>query len=375
LSEQYSLIRDLTKLNRQSWNKLAGNQPMLQLEFLQLLTQTQCACEQTGWAPHFLVLERHGELAAAMPMYVKSHSRGEYVFDYAWARAFMQHGLEYYPKLLSAIPFTPVPGPRLLATSHEDRVKLAIAAQSIAQQNNLSSVHILFPNDDDRAALLEAGYMLRETVQFHWLNQDYASFEQFLASMNQKHRKKIRQDQKKVQNAGITFKWLSGSDINLADLSFFYQCYEKTYYEHGNPPYLSFDFFQQLHDAMPNSVMLVLAERANKPIACALNLKTPNRMYGRYWGSMEFIPGLHFETCYLQSIAYCIENGIEVFEGGAQGEHKLSRGLLPVKTWSAHWVGEPGFAKAIARFLDEETQAVDHYAQVLSTHSPFRKST
>ncbi|MCE7058342.1 GNAT family N-acetyltransferase, partial [Algoriphagus sp. AGSA1] len=172
MSEQYTLIRDLSKLNRQSWNKLAGNQPMLQLEFLQLLTQTRCACEQTGWAPHFLILERQGELAAAMPMYVKSHSRGEYVFDYAWARAFMQHGLEYYPKLLSAIPFTPVPGPRLLATSHEDRVKLAIAAQSITQQNNLSSVHVLFPNDDDRTALLEAGYMLRETVQFHWLNQD-----------------------------------------------------------------------------------------------------------------------------------------------------------------------------------------------------------
>jgi|TARA_R110000851_G_scaffold333531_2_gene514979 predicted N-acyltransferase len=375
LSEQYSLIRDLTKLNRESWNRLAGSQPMLQLEFLQLLTQTQCACDQTGWAPHFLVLERNGVLVAAMPMYVKTHSRGEYVFDYAWARAFMQHGLEYYPKLLSAVPFTPVPGPRLLAENQEDRIKLAIAAQSIAEQNNLSSVHVLFPNDEDRDALLEAGYMLRETVQFHWLNQGYTSFEHFLESMNQKNRKKIRQDQKKVDNAGITFKWLSGNEISPAALSFFYQCYENTYYEHGNPPYLSFEFFQRLHEEIPDSIMLVLAERAGQPVACALNLKTPSRLYGRYWGSMEFIPGLHFETCYLQSIAYCIEKGIESFEGGAQGEHKLSRGLLPVKTWSAHWVGEPGFAKAIARFLDEETQAIDHYAQTLSAHSPFRKNT
>lgn len=373
MSEQYSLIRDLTKLNRTRWNALAGDQPMLQLEFLDLLTQTRCACDNTGWAPHFLVLERDGELAAAMPMYVKTHSRGEYVFDYAWAQAFMQHGLDYYPKLLSAIPFTPVPGPRLLATNKEDRVKLAMAAQSIAQQNNLSSVHVLFPNDQDREALIEAGYMVRETVQFHWFNQNFESFDAFLGSMNQKHRKKIKQDQKKVQQAGITFEWLAGQNIDASALRFFYQCYEKTYFEHGNPPYLNFDFFHRLHLALPDSLMLVVAKRHGKPIACALNLKTGQRMFGRYWGSMEFIPGLHFETCYMQAIAYCIQHGIVAFEGGAQGEHKLSRGLIPVKTWSAHWVAEPGFAKAIARFLEEETQAVDHYAKVLSAHSPFRK--
>ena len=191
--------------------------------------------------------------------------------------------------------------------------------------------------------------------------------------MNQKHRKKIKQDQKKVQQAGITFEWLAGQNIDASALRFFYQCYEKTYFEHGNPPYLNFDFFHRLHLALPDSLMLVVAKRHGESIACALNLKTGQRMFGRYWGSMEFIPGLHFETCYMQAIAYCIQHGIVAFEGGAQGEHKLSRGLIPVKTWSAHWVAEPGFAKAIARFLEEETQAVDHYAKVLSAHSPFRK--
>lgn len=342
-------------------------------EFLLALDHTECATKATGWAPHYLLLHRGDKLEGAMPLYLKSHSRGEYVFDYAWASAFERHGLPYYPKLLSAIPFTPVPGPRLLAATHDDRVMLARKAIEMAQSNDISSLHILFPSDDDRAALTQAGFMFRENIQFHWFNQNYHNLDDFLSTLNQQKRKKIKQDRKKAVQANIHFRWLQGTEIDGPALDFFYRCYYQTYLEHGNAPYLSKDFFAELLRTMPESMALVLAEQHGNPIACALNLRSQTRLYGRYWGSMQFVPGLHFETCYMQAIEFCIEQGLDVFEGGAQGEHKLSRGMLPVQTSSAHWIQDQRYAHAIADFLSEETPAVTAYFNELQDHSPFKK--
>lgn len=374
MSETFSIFRDLRDIDAAQWNSLASNHPLVRHEFLLALDQTGCAAAKTGWAPHYLLLHRDGRLAGAMPLYLKSHSRGEYVFDTSWARAFMQHGLVYYPKLLASIPFTPVPGPRLLAASHDDRVLLARQAIELTRQNELSSLHILFPSHEDCEALRAAGFMFRENVQFHWHNRAYRDMDDFLASMSQQKRKKLKQDRKKTQAAGVAFRWLQGDGINAKALEFFYECYCRTYYEHGNPPYLNFDFFTQLHRTMAGSMVLVVAEQNNEPIACALNIRSADRLYGRYWGAVKFVSGLHFETCYMQAIEFCIRHGLHAFEGGAQGEHKLSRGMLPVKTFSAHWIRDQRYAQAIAAFLAQETAAIDDYVEVLEEHSPFKST-
>lgn len=346
---------------------------MLRHEFLLALQETGCASSETGWSPHFLALYRNGDLAAAMPLYLKYHSRGEYVFDMAWARAFAEHGLRYYPKLLSAVPFTPVPGPRLLARNHQDRVLLARQAIELTAQNELSSLHVLFPTDADMVALKEAGYMFRESIQFHWHNSNYQDMDDFLSRFNQKNRKKLRQDRRKAEQAGVSFRWITGGEMTDDLLEFFYTCYAKTYFEHGNPPYLSKEFFRRLVATIPKSLMFVMAYQDNSPIACALNMQSEDVLYGRYWGATRFISGLHFETCYMQAIEYCIARGIQRFEGGAQGEHKLSRGMMPVRTYSAHWIRDARYAHAIADFLERETAAIDDYAEVLEEHSPFKR--
>lgn len=369
----YTLTQQLQDIDAIQWNTLAGDQPFLQHAFLLALHETGCASKKTGWAPEYLLMHRDQVLVGAMPLYLKSHSRGEYVFDYAWANAFAEHGLAYYPKLVCAVPFTPVPGPRLLAANHADRVALARQAIEMAGQNGISSLHILFPCEADRVALSEAGYMFRENVQFHWFNNDYRDLDQFLASLNQQKRKKLKQDRKKTQQAGVRFRWLQGAQIDAEVLDFFYRCYQQTYLEHGNLPYLSQSFFQRLHADLPACMVIVLAERESVPIAAALNLRSVSTLFGRYWGSMEFISGLHFETCYLQGIEFCIAHGIQTFEGGAQGEHKLSRGMLPVRTCSAHWVADPRFAQAIQDYLTRETPAIGAYMDELEDHSPYRK--
>ena len=239
----------------------------------------------------------------------------------------------------------------------------------------MSSLHLLFPSDTDMRALREAGFLVRESVQFHWRNAGHADFDAFLASMSHDKRKKIRQDRKKVAAAGLRHRWLRGDAIGADELDFFYQCYRATYFQHGNPPYLSADFFHRAHRDQPDAFVLILAERDGAPVAAALNLAGGDALYGRYWGATEYVPGLHFETCYMQAIAYCIAHGFARFEGGAQGEHKMARGLLPTPTWSAHWVADPRFADAIQRFLDEETTAVEGYLDELEAHTPFKQNT
>lgn len=373
-SPRLSVDSSLSAVSEKEWDALCQGHPLVRHAFLSALLDSGCASPRTGWSPYCLSLRRQGELVGAMLVFLKSHSRGEYVFDHAWANAFARHGLSYYPKLLAAVPFTPVAGPRLLARTHEDRLLLAYAAIELARSNELSSLHVLFPDADDLRALKEAGFFLREGVQFHWQNAALPDFEAFLATMSHDKRKKIRQDSKRVAQAGITFTWKSGEQVDSATLDFFYECYVGTYHAHGNPPYLSRECFELMRNTMGENLLIILAEREGRPVAAALNVMDDTTVYGRYWGTTEFVSGLHFETCYMQSIRYCIAHGKQRFEGGAQGEHKMARGLLPRPTWSAHWIADERFGSAIADFLDEETAAVDGYLSELEQHTPFKRA-
>ncbi|MGU9989609.1 N-acetyltransferase [Bordetella avium] len=361
----------LDSLDPAQWDRLTGGHPALSHAYFSALHDTGCASPRTGWTPFFLSLHQGDTLAGAVPLYLKTHSRGEYVFDYAWADAYERHGLRYYPKLLAAVPFTPVSGPRLLAAHAPARAALARGLIELTAALKLSSLHVLFADQTDIEALREAGCMLREGVQFHWRNAGYTNFDAFLASFNHDKRKKLRQDRKKVQD--VRFRHLRGRQIGSAELAFFHACYERTYREHGNPPYLTLAFFERLLATQPDTLVMVIAERDEAPLACALNLRGGDTLYGRYWGAMTFLPGLHFETCYLQAIEYCIKEGLSRFEGGAQGEHKMARGLLPTPTWSAHWIADPRFAAAIDDFLGHETQAINEYLDELARHTPLRR--
>lgn len=373
-ASRYSIrwLDSLDAVPQAEWQDLAGNNPFVSHPFLRLLQDTACVAPDKGWHPQYLLLMDGDVLAGAAPCYVKTHSRGEFVFDQAWARAFEQYGLPYYPKLIVAAPFTPVQGPRLLARDAAARDALAQALLALCRSARLSSVHVLFVEEADRLALAQAGFMVREGVQFHWQNQGYRSLDDFLARFSHDKRKKIRQDSKYVAAAGVRFTWLEGPDLHASHLEFFYACYRNTYLEHGSSPYLSFEFFRRAHAERALQMVLILALIDDQAVACALNVKGPDTLYGRYWGSMVSVKGLHFETCYLQSMAYCIAHGLAFFEGGAQGEHKVARGLLPVKTYSAHYIAEGQFAAAIEGFLSREAQAVEGYVDELNKASPFK---
>jgi len=364
------VVEDLAEIPAAQWNALAGDHPFLRHEFLHALHATGCACAETGWLPQHLTLWRGTELAAAMPLYAKSHSYGEYVFDWAWADAYARHGIGYYPKLLSAVPFSPVTGPRLLGRDAEARARVLDAALALAR--GTSSLHILFPPEGEALEMEAAGMMLRRGVQFHWQNPGYASFEEFLATLSQPKRKKIRQERRKVGDAGIRLRRLTGTEIAPGDWRFFTRCYNLTYRAHYSTPYLNLAFFERLGAVMPESVLLVLAERDGKPFAAALDVFTDRTLYGRYWGAVGYVPGLHFEACYYQAMEFCIERGIALFEGGAQGEHKLARGFLPVATRSAHWLRHPRFASAVEQFLAREARGIEHYIDELNERAPFK---
>jgi predicted N-acyltransferase len=358
-----------------TWNALlacAGGSPFMRHEYLCAMHESASAVKTTGWAPQFLTLWRDGELQAGCPLYLKSHSFGEYVFDWAWANAYEEHGLRYYPKALTAVPFTPVPGPRLLARDGAARSALVRAVLEWCRKKKLSSWHLLFGSDEDIEACQEAGLMLRHTVQFHWTNSSYTDFDAFLASLTHDRRKKIRQERRKVAEAGVSFRHASGRAIAAADWDFFYRCYERTYLEHGNPPYLTRDFFRRMAADMPENWLLFVAERRGRPIASSLIGIADGVAYGRYWGALERVDCLHFEACYYQPLAWCIAHGFQRFEGGAQGEHKMARALMPVKTTSAHWLAHPAFADAVEKFLQREGRGIDHYLEHLEARSPFR---
>jgi predicted N-acyltransferase len=320
-----------------------------------------------------VVLRAGGRLSAAMPLYLKDHSYGEYVFDWGWADAYHRHGLAYYPKLLCAVPFTPVAGARLLGATDSDRDRLIAAALTLAESLRVSSLHCLYPLLAEAQRMCAHGMMQRHGVQFHWTNDGYGSFEDFLSALNHAKRKKIRQERRKVRDAGISFAWLEGAEIKERDWAFFNRCYRQTYREHHSTPYLNLEFFLRIGRAMPGNIVLILARREATPIAASLCVRHGGRLCGRSWGAVEYHPALHFECCYYQAIEYCIARGIGAFEGGARGEHKMARGLMPVETYSTHWLARPEFAQAVEQFLARETRGIEQYVDELNERTPFKR--
>ncbi len=365
------------------WDALLAAQdcpsPFMQHAYLLAMHESASATPSSGWTARFFSLWLDEKMVAACPLYLKTHSYGEYVFDWAWANAYAQHGLAYYPKALIAVPFTPVPGSRLLANSEHHRDLLLQAVVSWCDEEKLSSLHILFGSPNDLQAATRLQLLERQTVQFHWQNLGWQDFEAFLSSLNQEKRKKIRQEQRKVAQAGVQFRHSQGAAISDSDWAFFYQCYERTYLEHGNAPYLTPAFFKQMQNNMSSNWLLFIAEINGRPVACSLiglqhEEGKPTVAYGRYWGALERVDCLHFEACYYQPLQWCIANGVQRFEGGAQGEHKMARALMPVSTHSAHWLADPRFSKAVEEFLNREGRGVDNYLEHLDERNPFKRS-
>ena len=391
-----------------AWNALLALQsvptPFMSHAYLAAMDSSASASPATGWTPRAITLWQGADLVAACMVYLKTHSYGEYVFDFAWANAYAQHGLQYYPKALIAPPFTPVPGSRLLARDAAARLALLAAVQKWCEDEGISSAHMLFAADEDLEAAKTLSWMQRQTVQFHWGNvaptlatacaalpregesaTGFANFDAFLSSLTQEKRKKIRQERRKVSEAGVVFRHARGADITAQDWDFFYRCYERTYVEHGNAPYLSRSFFASMASDMAQDWLLFIGELEGQPIASSLIAlndhttltsasKTSKVAYGRYWGALARVDCLHFEACYYQPIDWCITNGFTRFEGGAQGEHKMARALMPVQTHSAHWLAHPQFANAVERFLEREGAGIDNYMQHLDARSPFRQN-
>ena len=369
------IVRDdvpLAAIPAAQWDALAPGQPLLSHAFLSALHETGCASPSTGWQPRYVTAWTGARLAGALPLYAKAHSYGEYVFDWAWADAYRRHRRRYYPKLVAAIPFTPTSGPRLLAPDAPTRDALLAHALSLLDGGAYSSLHVLFATDDDAARCAGAGMPIRHSVQFHWDNPGYRDFADFLAAFNHDKRKKVKQERRRVAEAGITFTRRTGREITAADWAFFHACYTLTYHAHGSTPYLTREFFEAIGSAMPERLLLVVGERGGSPVCAALDVYTADTLWGRYWGTTEYVPGLHFEACYYQAIEFCIERGIARFEGGAQGTHKLARGLLPVTTSSAHAIADPDFAAAIADFCARERSQVAQAVDELETASPFK---
>lgn len=370
------IVSSLAEVGATAWDALIQSQnepnPFLSYAFLHALHESGSASDEKGWQPQYLTLWQQETLVGALPLYAKFHSYGEYVFDWAWADAYRRNGIDYYPKLLSAIPFTPVTGNRLIAADEAARTALIDHIGSIQRNSGLSSTHVLYPTELEARRLAAAGFLLRQGVQFHWQNQDYQNFEQFLSTLTQKKRKNIRAERRKVNDAGISFRRIPGELASETDWQFFKRCYDQTYREHYSTPYLNLDFFLRIGASMPMNILLVVAERDQRPIASSLLIYDKKALYGRYWGCIEPHPCLHFETAYYQPLEFCIEHQIAAFEGGAQGEHKMARGFLPKTTWSAHWLAHPSFADAVERFLQREGQGISAYIDELNERNPFK---
>jgi hypothetical protein len=373
-------VADIRSIPAGQWDALAATAsgasgPFVRHAFLAALQTAGCVGDATGWQPHFVCIEdRAGRLVGAAPLYLKAHSYGEYVFDWAWADAYQRHGLEYYPKGLVAVPFTPVPGPRLLARDDAARYALVGALIAETERLGLSSLHILFPEPADARALQAAGLMRRRGVQFHWTNPGWRDFEAFLADLAQPKRKKIRAERRKVAEAGVVVDMLAGDAIGEADWAFFSRCYRNTYAQHHSTPYLNRTFFLELARTMPEALLMARARRGASPIAAALLMRDATTIYGRYWGALEHVACLHFEASYYAPLEWAIARGISRFEGGAQGEHKMARGFLPVETCSFHRLAHPAFADAVERFLEREAGGIDAYLDELDERSPLRRA-
>jgi len=373
---QWRTLRGVAEIDATQWNAIAPDYPFLRHEFLHALEQTGCASPETGWTPQHLAAFDGATLVAAAPLYLKTHSWGEFVFDFAWARAWESRGLAYYPKLLAAIPFTPATGPRLLLHADRDQAWLrsallqAIAAQ--AQRQDCSTVHALFIDETLHEAAAQAGWLPRSDCHFQWHNHGYRDFEDFLAGFSADKRKKARRERRRVAEQGIEFITLQGAALTPALLQQVYDFHAVTFARHGHLPYLSLECFAALASTMGESMLVKLALHRGTPVAAAVFFRSATTLYGRYWGSAGDFHSLHFEACYYQGIDYCIEQRLQHFEPGTQGEHKLARGFEPTLTWSAHWIADPALRAAIASYLAREQGAVNDYAAAAAQHLPFR---
>lgn len=369
----------MSEISREDWNSLAGHDyPFLRHEFLQLAEETGCVTPDNGWSPRHLTISDNGvggKLRAAMPLYEKSHSWGEFVFDWAWANAYEQAGLRYYPKLVSAVPFTPAPSSRLLLREPDDfdaAAGLLQAGVALATETDCSSLHILFPSAEDLPHLEKSGLLIRKDCQFHWHNNNYRNFDEFLATFTSVKRKKARRDRRRVAESGIEFRRIKGAQIDAATWSEVYRLISRTFMLRGSMPYYSESFFRGISEQIPEGILVVLAEIDSRAVAAAVFFESEKCLYGRYWGSDGHYDSLHFETCYYQGIDYCIESGKRIFEPGTQGEHKISRGFSPVSTWSAHWLAHPQFSNAIEEYLGEEGKHVDRYIEAVDSRTPYK---
>jgi predicted N-acyltransferase len=370
----------IDEVNPASWNALSGtDSPFLRHEFLSALERHRCVGTASGWTPcHLTLRDTQGALLAALPLYRKMHSWGEFVFDFAWAQAYARTGLQYYPKLVSAVPFTPAGGPRFLVHPDCDGPRLRRAlldrALELARDESLSSLHFLFVEQGQADELRDAGLLQRRDCQFHWHNRGYADFDAYLETFTAEKRKKARRERRRVRDAGIAFRTLHGDEMDARLWRIVYAFHADTFLRHGHTPYLNLEFFRDISRRLPRNVVIQLAMRGRDPVAAAICFRSADTLYGRYWGASEDHHSLHFETCYHQGIEYCIREGLRHFEPGTQGEHKVSRGFEPTLTWSAHWIADERFARAIDDYLLREGHAVSGYAAEIETHVPYKKS-
>jgi predicted N-acyltransferase len=374
------VAKSLRDVSAAEWNALdlCGN-PFLRYEFLFALEDQRCADAASGWHAQHLLLRQDGtnELVGAVPLYLKNHSWGEFVFDWSWANAFAQHGLNYYPKLSCAIPFTPATGPRLLVKSDDNaaiaRMELAKSLVAHAKELDVSSAHVLFASDTDREALEPLQFIQRSDCQFHWRNRGYATFEDFIGTFRADKRKKALRERRRVQEAGIRFSAYSGAEMTDALWDNAFALSQSTFAQHGNEHYLTADFFKAVARALPESVVSICAFHGNELIGVAICFRGGDTLYGRYWGQSANYHSLHFETCYFQGIEYCIKHNLQTFEPGTQGEHKIARGFEPTLTHSSHWIADARFAEALKAHLLRERNAVDRYRQTMMEHLPFHR--
>lgn len=371
-------IDSLTAVSAAEWNAVSGTDyPFTRYEFLSNLEQSSCADGESGWQPQHVLVKRAGRLIAVMPLYVKYHSYGEYVFDWSWADAYRRHGRQYYPKLLSAIPFTPATGPRLCVAAGENLGAIALnlieALRERIERTDMSSLHILFPQSELHTTLLDAGLSERVGVQYHWFNDNFSSFDDFLATFSSRKRKNLRKERARVAEQELELCTLEGEQITAQHWQLFSRFYAMTYAKRsGHSGYLNEVFFQKLGENLSEHMVMTLAYWRGEAVAGALYFRDRTTLYGRYWGCVREFDCLHFEACYYQGIEYCIRNGLQHFDPGAQGEHKIQRGFAPIKTFSYHWIKDGAFRAAIDDFLEREHEAIDAHIEAAAELLPFK---
>ncbi|MCO6413298.1 MAG: N-acetyltransferase [Thiogranum sp.] len=375
---QLKIVDDIAQLDATQWNRVAASSnPFLRYEFLSALERHGCVGPRHGWLPrHLAAFDNTGTLVGAVPLYIKDNSYGEFVFDWAWADAYQRAGLQYYPKAVVAVPYTPATGPRILtgndAAGRQVAGQLVTLAREWAQSENLSSLHWLFTDAADTQLLREQGYLLRLGCQFHWHNQGYRDFDDYLSCFNSRKRKKVRRERRYVDEQGIEMHTVHGDEATTDEVRVMHDFYRSTFEKKWGYPTLTLEFFEDICVSMGRQLVFFIARTNAETVAGAICLRSDDTLYGRHWGCYADYHSLHFEACYYQGIDYCIRQGLKMFEPGAQGEHKVSRGFLPTATWSAHWIAHRGFRDIIARHLVQETAAMHEYMRELSEHSPFR---